>query len=285
MKILKVTVLALVAITLVYVGMKMVKVENYKINLVWVVGDQVNWLNLDAKEKKATIFEIPENMMMGVVNMKGEIRSGALWKFGENEHKPLIITKRSTELMFGAIADGVIYQKNKGNFLFGVKSDLSFLDRLTIWFKYKKLAKDQIETVKIPQTLGVVEKLPDGSEVIRLDRQRLDLVIDGILVEEAVLKSTTRVIIVNRSGVEGMSKLAERQIKNVGGLVVEVKEGSVSDGWCHFGSDKKTLNENQGLTSWFEEKMKCKKEVYSEERKGEIEVNIDKDWGGVYKRE
>src|SRR5688572_8436910 len=62
--------------------------------------------------ESALVISIPENMMMPVVGMKGEIRSAGVWKFGVGEERPVEITKRTVETFLGIKVDSLIYDRD-----------------------------------------------------------------------------------------------------------------------------------------------------------------------------
>lgn len=269
--------------------------QQLKTNFIVVNDDKIRWVNMSAnKNEEVVVFDVPPQMLVRVVGMQGELRSDVLWRFASGEKKSVEITKRSLELMFGAVADGLIYvpgneedvKKLVGRSLLSLtsRSDLSLVKRLVIYWNWKDVNDGQIKQLGIPTALGVVEELPDGSRVVRIDERRMEQVVADYLVDDKVIEGGARISIKNWSGQEGMAKLAERQARAVGGLVVEVGEGSTKDGWCWYSADKKTLDENRGLVLWVWTRMKCEFEPNNDLREGEFELKLGKEWGEVYRR-
>ncbi len=270
----------------------------YRNNLIWVTGDNLHWVSWVMGDKQMVVFNLPAKMLVPVVGMDGELRSEVVWKFGEGESEPLRITRRSMELMFGARADGVVrWAKNvekvslgdlKQSLILG-KSDLGLVSRGLALFSLGGVAGGSIKEIDIPKTLGVVEKLPDGSEVVSVDRQRLELILDDLLVDERVVQGSARLVLANVSGDRAALKLLERQIESVGGLVTDVKTGKVEDGqeidkWCEFRANKKTLSENGGLRGWLKFKADCREKTVENVDDSEIKLTAGEDWEKAYRR-
>lgn len=270
--------------------------EQFRHDYILVNEGGIKWLSLAEDDKSMQVFELAGNVLVDVVGMKGGLRSEVVWKFGEGEGRPVEIVERSVELMFGAVADGVIYmpgnevgtksQVLKGALSLKSKTDLSWGERWNLYWKIRALREDQVEEVRMPTNIGVEEELPDGTKVIGIDRQRLDLLVADRLANEAVMGAEARLVIVNGSGIAGMGKLAERFLKTAGGLVVEVKEGDLRDGWCGFGGERSTLAANRGLVDWLRFKLGCER-IEAKEFKlnaGELGIRVGEEWGRAYSR-
>lgn len=267
--------------------------SKYRTNVAWISGDSLRLVSIEKGEM--LVFNIPPTMMMPVVGMKGEIRAGVLRKFSESEGQPLTVIRRSMELLFGTVIDGVIESKEKnGSMVNGVKSDLLSLkiktdlnpiERLMLFLRVNKLIGSQIKEADIPLALGVVEKLPDGTEVVNVDKTRLNLVVDNGLNNGDLMADTARISIENGSGIDNMGNLAERMIKSAGGFVIEVKSGESHDDWCKFGADTDTVSANRALVDWLSSKLMCvKDERLTIGNENEIKVVMGKKFGEAYRR-
>lgn len=267
--------------------------RNFRTNIAWISGDQLRLVSID--KDQMVIFNVPETMMMPVVGMKGDLKSGVLRKFAQSEKQSLEIVRRSTALLFGSVVDGVIesekddqkpVEKIKTDLIsWMVTSDINSIRRFLLFMSVNKLLANQIKEVDIPLAIGVIEQLPDGSSVVNVDKSRFNLVVNDLLSNDNLRGDMARITVENGTGMDNMGNLSERMIKSAGGFVVEVKTGEVHDGWCKFGVDKKTISENSALIDWLKGEFDCVNDPKMiSENANEVKVSVGRGFGQAYSR-
>lgn len=261
--------------------------EDFNFSVALVGREKLGLLTIEPANGKAMLLTIPSNMMLPVVGMSGELKASSVYRFGQGEGKPILITKRTLETFLGTKVDRLVYIENWSGeetswktFIKPMVTDLPTIDRVKLVWFLMHMREDQWQSKEVPLKLGVVEMLPDGSEVVLVDGERLASIRQE-LNSEKLLQSDLRVNVENGTGERFMGVLAESMIESAGGLVSQVYEVEPMEGWCYVIVDKE--NENEIMVSWMLKKLSCEKKI---EEMGSLEVvlKLGKDWGSAYSR-
>lgn len=252
--------------------------------LVVLVGDDLSLVVINPVAKQVVTMRIPRNMMMPVVGMEGMLKAGSIWKFGEGEGRAIMTTKTTVESFFGVKVDGLLHVVDKDKveprlFLRPVVTDLPLVDRLRLAWFLTSLREDQYREIELSAKLGETKTLPDGSETIVVNPERLEKIRQEFI-NEKILASRLRIIVNDRSGMAQTASLAERMILAVGGLTARIEKADPGEGWCLVKVGEKDTEEI--MVRWFEEKLDCKKEV-SEGEMFQATVVLGKKWGEYYR--
>jgi hypothetical protein len=286
--------LALVVITS-WIWTMIVLPSKWRDNLPYTISlvgdDSIAVLHLDVTKKKALVVKLPPDMLVPVVNTSANYRASALWKYGEVEKKPGQIIERSLELFLGITSQGFVKldnlpKDNKGEvakmvIANGRISNIPLLDKIKAAWFINSLREDQFQTITLPETIGDMEELPDGSRVVSVAGDRTIPIIGKAYANDVVLSDGRRVDVINSSGETGMGIVAERRLAVSGALVADLKNGDTKDFYCMV-SAPKFESSMDGLVYWMSERLGC---VKGELHDGnEVELTLGTQWGNAYKR-
>lgn len=280
----------LVFCLLIFLGSLLVRSEWGSFNYtVGIIGkDKIAILSVDPVAKQAVVMEIPGNMMLPVVGMKGELKASSVWKFGAGEGEMFGLTRRTLENFLGIKIDRLARVESWDGEAKGLSSlwwrpmttDIKTIDRVRLALFLRSLRDDQWSLNSVPLRLGVTEELPDGSRVVVMDTERLAGIMDDF-VNEMVLSSGLRVTIEDATGEKGTAVVAERILRTAGGVVTQIKRSESKDGWCFVGVTQK--DENEAVVRWLVEKLGCEKKL-DESFDFEARLTLGKAWGEAYQR-
>lgn len=256
-----------------------------------VDDETVGVIHLDPVRRTASVVMLPANMLVPVVNTSANYKAGSLWKYGEGEKRPGDIIQRSLELFLGIRSQAYVRvgqlptdkrtEIAKVILRGGEQGSIGWLDRLRAFWFVSSLRDDQYQVSKLPETIGEMEELPDGSRVVSVTGERTLPLISKAYANEIVLADSRRVDISNNSGEPGMGIIAERSLAVSGALVAAVKNGDTEDFYCRVSAPKSDPNE-EGLVEWINKRLGC--EIESSNQGNEIEVKVGKTWGETYMR-
>jgi len=214
--------------------------------------NELGIISLEASSGRGIYFYINPDIMLDLPYGFKTYPSSSVYRLGEleNNRGGGHLLERSVELSLGVKTDGYIVAKNKQFFLAREKKDFSvfkkdnfslirglpFLYRLMIgnlesdlsptekfrfWNAVRNIRLDQLEFVNLAHTTSVYrEKLPDKSEVYRIDAVNFDHNHFGSFEDRGIRFEEISVEVQNASGEEKVATLFARVLKNFGVKVI-----------------------------------------------------------------
>ncbi len=216
-------------------------------------------VSLDYPEKKINILSIPDGTFVEAIHGYGPYRVESLYKLGEINGQGGSLLSGSLQDCFGLNLDAYLtgrqYQPEKmkiKNFLLNQffntlrgqeKTDLTRWDLLRIWWEVKRTREDKLILIDLAQTSASQEvDLPDGSQAMKIDPERLSRIISQFFIDEGLEKEDLTVAVLNKTEHFGLANSASKIISNIGGRVVQVsnfQDKTTGSGNCEIKSEKK----------------------------------------------
>lgn len=240
-------------------------------------------------ETRAVLLKLPGNLLVGVAGVGSEYQAKSLWRFGEIEGRAGEITGSSVAAFLGIWVDGYIFDPSwQGGFPLswsrllgkGVITNLNWYDRLKTTATLAGLRSDQKVELELPANLAKGESAPDGYEVVRVDRERLPVVIGQYFSSNLISADRRTLRVANGSGSPGMARLLERMIVSSGGAVVEIEEAPLADNWCK----ARYKGELTGIVRWLKKRLDCELETVTDLGRADVEVILGSKFGERFSR-
>jgi len=232
--------------------------------------DGVSIVRYTPGDKQALLWKLEPDLMVPVALSDGEYRLKALWRYGEVEGSAGEIVKDSLMGYVGVWIDGFIYLPNADLdnpvdwkwFRTGWKqTDIGIGDRWKFVSAYMGLREDQIVRLTIPENIEQIEEWPDGTRAVRVESERIRLLVDQEFLEGEILEKDVLVKVFNSSSSPGMARMMEHMVNNAGGRVVEVEtaDEKIAD-FCIFEANK----QEKEMKEWLK-KIGCKMKAETDE--------------------
>lgn len=276
----------LVAVMLLAVGVWQFKQrrwdERLGMNVAVVDGKKIRVMSVKPSEKRVLIYDLPENLMVGVPKMKGSLRVGSLWKFGEGEKHPLELTGRAVEMFLGVKLDGVVYYpgwtEKTGRFYRSKKTDLGLVDQILLSWYWSGIRPGEMEIKQLPVITPERQRRADGVEVLEVDSERLNNVRRDFGIKSIVNRGE-RVRVWGKG--ESQRGLMVRMLESAGGVVLDESSGE-AEGECEVrvGEEMK----DSDLVFFLKKKFGCRVKE-GEAVSGVVEVTLGKSWERRYSTE
>jgi hypothetical protein len=229
-----------------------------QLNLV-INSQPVMIVSLDYPEKKINILSVPDGTFVEAIHGYGPYRVESLYKLGEIKSQGGYLLAGSLQEYFGLNLDGYLtgdqYQPEKmkiKNFLLNQffntsrgqrKTNLTRWDLLRIWWQVKKTREDKIIFIDLAQTSVSQEvDLPDGSQAMKIDPERLSRIINQFFIDEGLERDDLTVAVLNKTEHFGLANNASKIINNIGGRVIQVsnlQDKTAGNDNCEIKSEKK----------------------------------------------
>lgn len=250
-----------------------------------VVGDsRMSLVSLHPNEQKLVVMALPAQMYVKISDDVGYTVE-SLWRYGKSKGDPFLNLYLPMSRYLGVFIDGYFYDPEwkegaptiDNRYLRSIKTRSSFkiIDRYKIIETVNSYKDSQRHEIVLTESMFEKVTQPDGVIWWKINPDSLDDKVSELISDTLILSDRRAVVINNASGVSGVAREFERLAKNVGLVVVEIKETPVEDGECRVVYS----GEETGVVSWLSSKFSCKMEkTENTNRRGEIEVFLAKKW-------
>jgi len=226
-------------------------------------SEPVMIISFDYSEKEINVLSIPNGTFVEAIHGCGPYRVESLYRLGEIKSYGGNLLSGSLQEYFGVNLDGYLsgsqYQPGLvsiKNFLLNQafdalrvqeKTNLTRWDLLRIWWRIKIIREDKIIFIDLAQS-SVSQKvdLPDNSQAMKIDPERLSKIISQFFIDEGLEKEELTVAVLNKTEHLGLANNASKIIGNIGGRVIQVSDfqdkTTDSNRECEIKSEKKYKN-------------------------------------------
>ncbi len=219
-----------------------------------LIGFKVRLLSLEPRiaglgEKEAVVIDLPGEVKMHVVGGYGDYLVSALYGLAVQEGKMNLIGE-TLESELGVPVEGYVVsevqeeksmraQGEEGDIKElakeaeewwkdrGVKSNLSWGDRVRLWWAMRKLGGDDVTWLDFSQGNWAREEQDvDGQTMIWFDKNAIDVRLPELMADSQLKALGLTVRVVNTTGIDGLGKQIARIIDSLGLRVVELTDES-----------------------------------------------------------
>ncbi len=212
-------------------------------------------ISVEPRTQKAILLSIPPNTILNVPSGFSEYKASSVYELGQLEKKKNggQLLARAIENTFGIAVDRFISPKNSKLYLSlleketlkkikqdyfsfmglpksiidGIKlkssydTDITFLEMYHLWNSIRKLRIDQINFANGSEShVFVSYKLPDQTEVLRVDDEILDTLTGSKFEDQNIRTENVTITIINATEKNKLATLLGRILKNLGANVL-----------------------------------------------------------------
>lgn len=225
----------------------------------WVINSRpLMVFSLGQTNEEMLVITIPENTMVPVSGGYGWYPAASIWALARQEGQGVGLITRSFRELVGIPIDTAVdvagevlgEEKDKEELinrcqqiarecLVGKKDcgDTSKLQFLKVWLAMRKVSAGNVAYLPLENLPGAkTEHLPDGSLVLGVDIDGIDLFISRYTTEEAIKNEALAIGVYNAAGYPGLATRAARIITNLGGRVLVVEDWDEIENKCEIRS-------------------------------------------------
>ncbi len=211
--------------------------------------DPVIITSFNPEDKSLSNLLLPEKTFIETIHGYGPCRAEAIYRLGELNHQGANLLSGSLESYFGLPIDAYVFNhKIDNSYSYQSASDFKkFLDKklslaskketnLTAWdlirlrWINRQVRIDKIEIIDLAQTRAIEQiSMPDGSLAVKIDSQRLELVIGQYFADGQIKKEDLTIAVLNGTKHSGLANKLANLIKNIGGRVIRVGEVDLTE--------------------------------------------------------
>ncbi|MBI3887786.1 LytR C-terminal domain-containing protein [Candidatus Microgenomates bacterium] len=201
-----------------------------------VSGGQNVLISYNVLGKSFVVVKIPGNLYVtGLIHGYGNYQSASIYQVGELDKRGGETVQGSMQEYLGVPVDNYFITDREvkdvktfflsPDFLVQPKSNMGFIDRLTLLANVSNVRFDRIRTVDLGENASTLV-LADGSQTLSLDPAEVDKILQGSLVENQIQDENFRVEIINSTDLNGLGARAVRLLTNIGLSVINVESNT-----------------------------------------------------------
>ena len=261
-----------------------------------LVGSSATVVSLDNEKDSLTIVPLPQNIYLELAGGKGNLTVQSLFKFDLLSKQKGLLFIRTLREFLGIPIDGWINIgenfeiSNQEQFLniqkkqlslFNLKNLLPISKKQYFFYKIGNIRKDKITVIDLTESnIFQKETLPDGSQVLKTDADKLDSLLQEQFFEKKILEENLSMAVLNSGRTQGLASRAARIIGNSGGKVVIVGDSPTKMVDCTINVAKK--NKKTYTVSRYKKIFSCEiNNNPSEENRVDITITL----GTAYEKE
>lgn len=215
----------------------------HQINLVWGGGQEVLLSSFLPQEGKLTLFRISGNTFLEVARGFGPYRAEAIFPLGQLKGQGGELLRLTVQENFGLPIDAYLTSQNpclsqaglwrtdeakscllasiQPLLLGRVQTSLNWFSLWRFWRSIGSVRVDKIVLIDLAQTKAVsAQVLADGTQVLQLDRERLDGLVSRYFTDPQIVGVDFEVV--NATDHAGLAGRVARIMTNTGAQVVKV---------------------------------------------------------------
>lgn len=264
-----------------------------RFNLVLSSPEKISFVSVDAGSGKATIVNFPPDLYItNVAHGYGQYPIGKVYDLGQLDAKGGQVLSDTVAIYLGVPVDGYVrlpdFSTNdlKANFikpsnLLNATSDVNLWDRILMAKALMGLRFDKVKTVDLA---GKSEPLllADGSSAKVFIEEDLDKVLEGIFVEEEILKESLRVQVVNTTGLAGLGNSLARVVSGLGATVIDVTSEEPALSGCKLEATDKIMKST--TVKRVAEIFQCEVVKNNEVGRADVIVYLGQEQGKIFSR-
>lgn len=264
-----------------------------RFNIVLSSPNKISFLSVDSGSGKATIVNFPADLYVtNVAHGYGQYPIGKVYEVGQLDSRGGEVLSDTVSIYLGVPVDGFFRLADysttdlKSNFmnipsLLNAKSDVNLWDRLLMAKTLMGLRFDKVRTVDLSQKSEQL-LLADGSNAKVFIEEDLDKLIEGIFVEEDILKEDLRVQIVNTTDTPGLGNSLARLVSGLGATVIDVTTDDRNLAGCRIESLKK-LTKSKTVRR-IAEILNCEVKENEDMGRADVTIFLGLDQGKIFSR-
>jgi len=195
-------------------------------------------------EKEVNFLLIPQGTFIETIHGYGPCQSGSIEKLGEINNQGGHFLAKSLETYLGLPVDGYLFSLQDtslegdlssvkayllANFSLFSKArqetSLTYWDLFRLWWYLKKTGTNKFNMVDLGATQASEEiVLPDGEKAIKVDPDRLELLIAQFFSDKKIKEEDLTMVVLNGTEHSGLASKMANLLKNIGGQVIKVGE-------------------------------------------------------------
>lgn len=218
---------------------------DHQLNLVWASGPEVLVTSYLPNQGSLIFLRIPGDTYLETAQGFGTYRAEAVFPLGELSGKGGELLRRTVQENFGLPVDGFAVvetdclsragllrtEEVKGCLVSSFRpiilgrgqTNLGLVSRLRFFRTLTGVRPDKIDYYDLAQTKVVGSQvLPDGTQVLSIDRQRVDGLVGRVFADPDIAASELDFEVVNATDHPGLAAKVARILTNSGALVVHV---------------------------------------------------------------
>lgn len=195
------------------------------------------------KEKPIIVLKLAEEISIETVRSYGDYRLASIYALGQQQDDSggQLLSQSVSEAL-GLPIDAYVAETSlsgnelPANFILDLlrhkkSTNLKHKDLIRLWWQIKSLKKTSLLVVDLCEHGACLkDRLIDGSEVTRLEPDKVDQLIRQFLSDSTIDQENITISVLNASNQSGLALKAARLINNIGGQVVQVEQAdSLSD--------------------------------------------------------
>lgn len=264
-----------------------------RFNIVLSSPSKISFVSIDSNGGKATIVNFPSDLYItNVAHGYGQYPIGKVYEVGQLDLRGGEVLSDTVAIYLGVPVDGYLRLADfsttdlKANFmnipnLLNAKSDVNLWDRLLMAKALTGLRFDRVKVVDLsPKSEPLL--LADGSSAKVIISEDLDKLVDGIFVEEDVLKEDLRVQVVNTTEISGLGNSFARLVSGLGATVIDVTSEDGNLDLCRIEASKKLIKSK--TVKRIAEISKCEIRENADMGRADVTVFLGADQGKIFSR-